>query len=69
MVGKRSVGDGMEGVWGREVGIGGGRGVFWNFFFFEKTGLYGERGCVGVVGDDVACFKRGFGKVGYVSMV
>ena len=22
--------------WEREVGIGGGRGVFWNFFFFEK---------------------------------
>ena len=30
-----------KGGWEREVGIGGGRGVFWNFFFFEKRGLYG----------------------------
>ena len=56
-------------VWEREVGMGGGRGVFWNFFFFEKWVYMGKWGCVGVVGDDVACFKRGFGKVGYVSMV
>ena len=27
-----------KGGWEREVGIGGGRGVFWNFFFFEKRG-------------------------------
>ena len=29
---------GWLGGWEREVGIGGGRGVFWNFFFFEKRG-------------------------------
>ena len=34
--------------WEREVGIGGGRGVFWNFFFFEKRGGGVWRGCVRV---------------------
>ena len=35
-----------NGGWEREVGIGGGRGVFWNFFFFEKRGGGGWRGCM-----------------------
>ena len=41
---------GGEWGWEREVGIGGGRGVFWNFFFFEKRGGGGQRGGMGVVG-------------------
>ena len=39
-----------SGGWEREVGIGGGRGVFWNFFFFEKRGVGGVWVCLGVVG-------------------
>ena len=53
--GKRRIEEGWRkgvGDWGweREVGIGGGRGVFWNFFFFEKRGGGGGRGGMGVVG-------------------
>ena len=43
------------GEWGmgeREVGIGGGRGVFWNFFFFEKRGGGGGKGGYGRVGSN-----------------
>ena len=53
-----------EGGWYR-----GWKGGVLEFFFFEKWVYMGKWGCVGVVGDDVACFKRGFGKVGYVGYV
>ena len=39
-------------VWEREVGIGGGRGVFWNFFFLRKGVEGGGRGGMGVVGSN-----------------
>ena len=40
--------NGKESMLRREVGIGGGRGVFWNFFFFEKRGGGVWRGGMGV---------------------